>query len=126
MKAPTSAEIGVWYEVTKSDPRYNSIDPPGGADTIAQTFSYSAVGWSRSTSFEGFATLKGVKVIKLSAASNFWVTKGFGKVTLYVTDVSHPLPFAVSGPPGTSGLGYFSKWGRTKVAIPTTRVSLPQ
>ncbi len=126
VKAPTSAEIGVWYKVTKSDPRYDSINPPGGADTVAQFFSYSPVGWSRSTSYEGTATLRGVKVIKLSAASNFWIDKGFGEVTLYVTDVTDPLPFAISGPSGTSGLSYFSKWGTTKVAIPVTDTSLPK
>ncbi len=126
VKSPTSAEIGVWYKVTKADPRFDYIDEPGGATTIAQTFSYSAVGWSRATTYDGTTTLKGVRVNKMSAASNFWVEKGFGKLVLYVTDNAHPLPFAMSGPPGSSGLCYFSKWGSTEVPVLTTTASLPQ
>jgi hypothetical protein len=126
VKEPTSSEIGIWYKVTKSDPRYNFINPPGGADTIAQAFSYSPVGWSRAATYDGTTTLRGVRVFKLSAASNIWVEKGFGKLVLYVTDNSHPLPFATTGPPGSTGLCYFSKWGSTRVVVPTPATSLPR
>jgi len=126
VKSPTKAETGVWYRVTKADPRFDFIDQPGGATTIAQTFSYSPVGWSRAAIYDGTTTVKGVRVIKLSAASNFWVEKGFGKLVLYVTDNAHPLPFAMSGPPGSTGLCYFSKWGSTRVPVLTTTASLPQ
>ena len=127
MKAPTAAEVGVWYKVPKSDPRYNSISSPGGAQTVAQSFSFSAVGWSRSATYEGTTVLHGIHVIKLESGSNLFVTgSGFGKTTLYVTDSTRPLPFAMSGPAGTTGLLYFSGWGSTTVEIPTASADLPQ
>ena len=51
---------------------------------------------------------------------------GFAKETLYVTDSAHPLPFAMSGPVGTTGLIYFSKWNATTLTIPKTTTLLPQ
>lgn len=125
VKSPTRAEIGVWYKVSSSDPRYAAINGQGGAQNVAQFFSYSKVGWSRSVSYGGTTVLRGVRVVKLIGASNMWVNKGFGRELLYVTDVPHPFPFAVSGPAGTTGLLYFSKWGSTKVVIPSSNESLP-
>lgn len=125
--APTTAEVGVWYEVPKSDPRYDSINTPGGAQTVVQAFSFSTVGWSKTATYEGTAVLKGVRVIKLESGSNLFVTgSGFGKTTLYVTDSSDPLPFAMSGPAGTTGLLYFRKWNDTTVTIPIAAAELPQ
>lgn len=126
VKAPTASEIGVWYKVTSSDPRYNTINPPGGAQNIKQMFSYSPVGFSRAVTYGGTSVVKGVKVIKLVTASNMWVNKGFGRVILYVTDENRPMPFAISAPAGTKGLLYFSKWGTTKVVLPTSNIALPQ
>jgi hypothetical protein len=127
VKTPTNAEIGVWYKVTSTDPRYNFIASPSGAQNIAQTFSFSSVGWSHAATYEGTTRIKGVRVIKLEGASNFWVTgKGFAKITLYVTDAAHSLPYAISGPPGTAGLVYFTKWNATTVIIPSSNVDLPE
>ena len=126
VKSPTKAEIGVWYKVSSSDPRYDAINGQGGAQNVAQFFSYSKVGWSRSVSYGGTSVLKGVRVVELIGASNMWANKGFARELLYVTDVPHPLPFAVSGPAGTKGLLYFSKWGSTKVVIPSSNESLPR
>jgi hypothetical protein len=126
VKSPTNSEIGVWYKVTSKDSRYDYIASPGGAQNVKQTFSFSPVGWSHAATYEGTTTLKGVRLIKLGGASNFWVTgKGFAKITLYVTENAKPLPFAMSGPSGTSGLIYFSKWNRTIVSIPHSKVALP-
>jgi hypothetical protein len=127
VKAPTTAEIGVWYKVTSQDSRYNFIANPGGAQNVEQTFSFSPIGWSHAATYGGTTRLKGVRVIKLGAASNFWVTgKGYAKITLYVTDTAHPLPFAMSGPTGTTGLIYISKWNATTVSIPRSKVDLPR
>jgi hypothetical protein len=86
-------------------------------------FSFSTVGWSRTVTNGGFTTLRGQKVAKIEDSSNMWVTgAGFEKTTLYVTDTAHPLPLAISGPPGTSGVIYFSKWGTTVIAIPSATI----
>src|ERR1700677_2987770 len=127
VKNPTAAEIGVWFKLPSSDPRFAEIDSANGAQTVAESFSFSAVGWKRAATYEGTAVLRGVHVIKLESASNLFVTgSGFGKTTLYVTNTSHSLPFAMSGPVGTTGLVYFSKWGTTTVTIPTASSDLPQ
>lgn len=127
VKSPTAAEIGVWYKLPASDPRYASIDGPTGAQTVAQSFSFSPVGWKRAATYEGTTVLRGVRVIKLESASDLFVTgSGFAKTTIYVTDTSHSLPFAMSGPLGTTGLVYFSKWGMTVVPIPSASTDLPQ
>ncbi len=126
VKTPTASEVGVWYEVPKSDPRYTSI-ASSGAQTVAESFSFTPVGWSRKATYGGTTVLRGVRVIKLEAASNLFASgSGFGKSTLYVTDTSNSLPFAMSGPAGTSGLVYFSKWGTTSVVFPTTTADLPK
>lgn len=126
VKKPTAAEVGVWYEVPSSDPRYVSIASPGGAQSIAQVFSFSSIGWKRSAVYEGTLVLHGVRVIELTGASNLFASgSGFVEMTMDVTDTSKPLPFAISGPPGTDGLLYFSKWDATSVAIPTARAKLP-
>ncbi len=126
VKSPTAGEVGVWYKVPSSDPRYVGIASPNGAQTVAQSFSFSSVGWKRAATYEGTAVLRGVRVVALESASNLFVTgSGFGKTLLYVTDSPHSLPFAMSGPVGTSGLVYFSKWGTTSVAIPTASSDLP-
>jgi hypothetical protein len=126
VKSPTANEVGVWYRLPSSDSRYAGIVSPGGAQTVAQIFSFSSIGWKHSASYSGTVVLHGVRVIKLVSASNMFVTgAGFGKTTLYVTDSSKPLPFAVSGPPGSSGVAYFSKWDSTTVEIPTATSDLP-
>jgi hypothetical protein len=127
VKVPTAAEVGVWYKVASTDPRYVSIASPGGAQTVAEAFSFSPVGWERAATYEGTTVLRGVRVIKLESASNLFVSgSGFGKTTLYVTDSSAPLPFAMSGPAGTTGLMYFSKWDATSVVIPVASSNLPR
>jgi hypothetical protein len=127
VKKPTSAEIGIWYKVSKSDSRFDFIANPTGAQNIAQLFSYSPLGWSRTVTEDGTTEIHGMKVIKLIAGANIWVPgKGFGRVTLYVSEGAHPLPIAVSGPSGTSGLMYFDKWGSTTFQFPTTSATLPQ
>jgi len=125
VKHPTSNEINVWYRLTSKDPRFADI-VGNGAETVAETFSFSPIGWSRSATYESTVVLKGVRVIKLKAASNLFVqNKGFGMETLYVTDTSHPLPFAMTGPVGSSGLIYFSAWDSTTIAIPSAKADLP-
>jgi len=126
VKVPKVSEINVWYKITSKDPRFTTI-VGGGAQTVAQVFSFSSIGWSRTATYEGTAVLKGVRVFKLSASSNLFVEKsGFAKQTLYITDAVHPLPFAMSGPAGTSGLLYFSKWDSTSITLPTTTTNLPR
>jgi hypothetical protein len=127
VKSPVVSEIGVWYVVKKIDSRYQSICSPGGAQTVAQTFSFSPIGWSKKATYEGIVTLKGVRTIKLLAASNLFVDgSGFQKTTLYVTDTAKPLPFAITGPVGSTGLLYFTKWSSTIISIPTTSTELPK
>jgi len=126
IKKPTSSEINVWYKITSKDPRFSDIFG-SGADTVAQTFSFSPVGWSRSATYEGTVVLRGVRLIKSSAAANLFVGQnGFAKETLYVTDATRPLPFAMTGPVGTKGLIYFSKWNATTVTIPNATTALPR
>ena len=127
VKEPTGAEINVWYKIPASDPRYASIASPGGAQTIAQTFSFSPVGWSQKVTDGGVVTLRGTRVIKLIGASNLTVDgTGFKKQDLYVTDTAHPIPFAMSAEAGTTGDIYFSKWDATKVVMPTAKSDLPR
>jgi hypothetical protein len=121
---PTSSEINVWYKVTSKDPRF--ADFFGGASTVAQTFSFSPIGWVRTATYEGTAVLKGVRVIVLVGASHLFINKsGFNEETLYVTDSSHPLPFAMTGPLNTTGHIFFSKWNSTTLAIPESTTALP-
>jgi len=126
VKTPKVSEINVWYKITNKDPRFTSI-VGGGAETVAQVFSFSPIGWRRSATYEGTVVLKGVRVLKLSASSDLFVEKsGFAKQTIYVTDAVHPLPFAMTGPAGTSGLVYFSRWDHITIAIPTSTTNLPR
>ncbi len=126
IKAPKVSEINVWYKITSKDPRFSTVVGQG-ADTVAQVFSFSSIGWRRTATYEGTAVLKGVRVFKLSASSNLFVEKsGFARQTLYITDAVHPLPFAMTGPAGTSGLLYFSKWDRTLITLPRTTTNLPR
>jgi hypothetical protein len=61
-----------------------------GTQTVAESFSYSAVGWKHAATCEGTPVLREVHVLKLEPASNLFVTgSGFGKTTLYVTNISH-------------------------------------
>lgn len=127
VKSPTVGELNTWYLVPKSDTRYVGIASPKSAQTVAQLFSFSPIGWSRSATYEGTVVVKGVRVIKLGTASNAFASgSGLEKTTLYVTDTAHPLPFAMAGPTGVTGLLYFSGWGDTKVTIPSTRTVLPR
>ena len=127
VKSPNTDEINLWYKVTSKDPRYDSIASPNGAQTVSQLFSFTPAGWSRKATYKATTTLNGVRVIKLKAASNLFVSgKGFATTTLYVTEGKNPLPFAMSGPTGTTGLFYFTKWGTTTVAIPFTDIILPK
>jgi hypothetical protein len=127
VKKPTKSELNLWYKVTSKDPRYVNIASPNGAQTIAQVFSFSPVGWSRKVSYKGTTKLDGVRVYKLEGASNAFVAgTGFAKTTLYVTDSTDSLPFAMSGPSGTQGLIYFTKWNHTTVTVPFSDVILPK
>jgi hypothetical protein len=122
---PKSSEIDVWYKVSRKDPRF--ADFFGGASTVRQTFSFSPIGWIRSASYEGTSTLRGVPVFMLVAASHLFIDQsGFNEETLYVTDSTHPLPFAMTGPIGTTGLIYFSKWNSTRLTIPKAMAALPR
>jgi hypothetical protein len=121
---PKSSEINVWYKVTSKDSRF--ADFFGGASTVAQTFSFSPIGWIRTANYEGTAVLKGVSLYMLVAASHLFIDKsGYNEETLYVTDSTQPLPFAMTGPIGTTGLIYFSKWNSTTLTIPNATTALP-
>jgi hypothetical protein len=121
---PKSSEINVWYKVTSKDPRFAGFF--GGADTVAQTFSFGPIGWIRSATYESTTVLNGVQVYMLIAASHLFAAKsGYNETTLYVTDSAHPLPYAMTGPIGTTGLIYFSKWNSTTLAIPKATTALP-
>jgi hypothetical protein len=122
---PKSSEINVWYKVTSKDPRF--ADFFGGSSTVAQTFSFSSIGWIRSATYESITTLKGVPVIMMIAASHLFADKsGYNEEQLYITDSGNPLPFAMTGPIGTTGLVYFSKWNSTTLAIPNATTALPR
>jgi hypothetical protein len=121
---PKSSETNVWFKVTSKDPRFAGFF--GGANTVAQTFSFSPIGWIRSANYEGTTVVNGVQVYMLVAASHLFVDQsGYNEETLYVTDSAHPLPFAMTGPVGATGLIYFSKWNSTKIAIPKATTALP-
>jgi len=121
---PKSSEIDVWYKITKKDPRF--ADFFGGASTVAQTFSFSPMGWLRSANYEGTSVVRGVPVFMLVAASHLFIDKsGYNEETLYVTDSGQPLPVAMTGPIGTTGLIYFSKWNATTLTIPKSTTALP-
>lgn len=123
VSSPKSSEVGVWFKVTSNDPRF--ADLFGGASTIAQAFSFSSLGWIRSGIYEGTEVLNGVQVIVLVAASHMFDPTGYNEESLYVTDTTHPQPFAMTGPIGTTGLIYFSKWNSTTLAIPKAKIALP-
>ncbi|MGP8010383.1 MAG: hypothetical protein ACLPKZ_09035 [Acidimicrobiales bacterium] len=121
---PKSSEVNVWYKVTSKDPRF--ADFFAGANTIAQTFSFTPIGWIRSATYESTTVLRGVPVFMLIAASHMFApTTGYNEEQLYVTDSGRPLPFAMTGPIGTKGLIYFSKWNSTTLAIPNSTTALP-
>jgi hypothetical protein len=121
---PKSSEVNVWYKVTSKDSRF--ADFFGGASTVAQTFSFSPIGWTRTANYEGTSVVKGVSVYQLVALSHLFIDKsGYNETTLYVTDSADPLPLAMTGPIGTTGLIYFSKWNATKLTIPKTTTALP-
>jgi hypothetical protein len=122
---PNSSEVNVWYKVTSKDSRFTSLF--GGADTLAQTFSFTPVGWLRSGNYEGTSVLRGVQVFMLVTAAHMFVdNKGYNETTLYVADSNRPLPFAMTGPIGATGLIYFSKWNSTTLTIPTATALLPK
>jgi hypothetical protein len=121
---PKSSEINVWYKVTSKDPRFAGFF--GGADTVAQSFSFGPIGWIHSATYEGTTVLNGVQVYMLVAASHLFAAKaGYNETTLYITDSAHPLPYAMTGPIGTTGLIYFTKWNATTLAIPKATKALP-
>jgi hypothetical protein len=124
IKNPKSSEVDVWYQITSKDPRFTDLF--GGASTVAQTFSFGPIGWIRSANYEGTSVIRGVPVFMLVAASHLFIDKtGFNEETLYVTDSTHPLPYAMTGPIGTTGLIYFSKWNSTTLTIPKATTALP-
>jgi hypothetical protein len=125
IKNPKSSEVNVWYKVTSTDSRF--ADFFGGANTVAQTFSFGPIGWFRTANYEGITEVKGVQVFALVAGAHLFVEKkgGFNETTLYVTDSAHPLPFAMTGPLGMTGLIYFTKWNSTTLSIPTATTALP-
>jgi hypothetical protein len=126
VKNPKSSEIGVWFEVKRSDSRFNYIASPNGAQNISETFSFSPIGWSKNAIYKGETTLRGTRVLKLSASSNLWVTgSGFGELSIFINANKLSLPLAISGPTGTSGLLYFGRWNSTKIIIPKARQGLP-
>jgi hypothetical protein len=121
---PKSSEVNVWYKVTSKDSRF--ADFFGGASTVAQTFSFSPIGWTRTANYEGTSVVRGVSVYQLVALSHLFIDKsGYNETTLYVTDSAVPLPLAMTGPIGTTGLIYFSKWDATRLTIPKTTTALP-
>jgi hypothetical protein len=121
---PKSSEVNVWYKVTSKDSRF--ADFFGGASTVAQTFSFSPIGWTRTANYEGTSVVRGVSVYQLVALSHLFIDKsGYNETTLYVTDSAVPLPLAMTGPIGTTGLIYFSKWNATRLTIPKTTTALP-
>ena len=121
---PKSSEVNVWYKVTSKDSRF--ADFFGGASTVAQTFSFSPIGWTRTANYEGTSVVRGVSVYQLVALSHLFIDKsGYNETTLYVTDSAVPLPLAMTGPIGTTGLIYFSKWNATRLTIPKTTKALP-
>jgi len=121
---PKSSEVNVWYKVTSKDSRF--ADFFGGASTVAQTFSFSPIGWTRTANYEGTSVVRGVSVYALVALSHLFIDKnGYNETTLYVTDSAVPLPLAMTGPIGTTGLIYFSKWNATRLTIPKTTKALP-
>jgi hypothetical protein len=122
--SPKSSEINVWYKVTSKDPRFANFF--GGASSVAQTFSFSPFGWVRTAAYESTSYLNGVPVIMLVAASHLFMDQsGYNEETLYLTDTGQPLPFAMTGPIGTTGLIYFSKWNSTTLATPKSLTALP-
>ena len=124
IKTPKSSEINVWFRITRNDPRF--ADFFGGADTVAQTFSFGPNGWMPTATYQGTSVLNGVPVLVLTAASHMFIEKsGFNEEALYVTDSTNPLPSAMTGPIGTTGLIYFSKWNSTSLAIPKSTTALP-
>jgi hypothetical protein len=124
IKNPKSSEVNVWYKVTRKDSRF--ADLFGGANTVAQEFSIGPIGWFRTANYEGTTVVKGVQVYALVAGAHLFVDKaGFNETTLYVTDSIHPLPFAMTGPLGMTGLIYFSKWNSTTLSIPNATTALP-
>ncbi|MGB8196216.1 MAG: hypothetical protein WCF25_04325 [Acidimicrobiales bacterium] len=123
IKSPNSSEVNVWYKVTSRDPRF--ADFFGGASTVAQTFSFSSIGWLRTASYEGTSVVNGVPVWMLVAASHLFIAKkGYNEETLYV-DESTNLPYAMTGPIGTTGLIHFTKWNATTLTIPSSTTALP-
>lgn len=121
---PKSSEVNVWYKVTSKDSRF--ADFFGGASTVAQTFSFSPIGWTRTANYEGTSVVRGVSVYQLVALSHLFIDKsGYNETTLYVTDSAVPLPLAMTGPIGTTGLIYFSKWNATRLTIPKSTTALP-
>jgi hypothetical protein len=121
--APKSSEVNVWFKVTSKDARF--ADFFGGASTVAQTFSFSPIGWLRTANYEGTSVVSGVPVLMLVAASHLFIDKtGYNEETLYLNESSN-LPFAMTGPIGTTGLIYFSKWNSTTLTIPKASAALP-
>ena len=124
IKNPKSSEVNVWFKVTSKDPRF--ADFFGGASTVAQTFSFSPLGWTRTANYEGTSVVRGVSVYQLVALSHLFIDKsGYNETTLYVTDSANPLPLAMTGPIDTTGLIYFSKWNSTRLTIPKSTTALP-
>jgi hypothetical protein len=124
IKRPNSSEVNVWYRVTSKDARF--VDFFGGASTVAQTFSFSSIGWLRTANYEGTSVVNGVPVVMLVAASHLFIAKkGYNEETLYVNESTH-LPYAMTGPIGTTGLIYMNKWNATTLTIPTSTTPLPQ
>jgi hypothetical protein len=121
---PRSSEVNVWYKVTNKDPRFDDFF--GGASTVAQTFSFSSIGWLRTANYEGTSVIKGVPVYMLVAASHLFIDKnGYNEETLYLSESANSLPIAMTGPIGATGLIYFSKWDATTLSIPKATTTLP-
>lgn len=124
--APTMSELNVWYAVATSDPRYYGLAGTYGGLSLSRSFSFTPAGWSRRATYEGVTVLHGVRVYKLTAASNtFAPGKGFVTTTLYVSDNARPLPFAMTYSSSNTGIFYFSAWNRTTVHYATSSTHLP-
>jgi hypothetical protein len=127
IKAPTSSEVNRWYKVPTSDKRYATFNNVSGPTTTNQLWSFNSEGWGRDATYEGTAVLRGVHVIKLAAKSAAFsaAPSGLAPGTLYVTQGSTSLPFAMSFQSAGEGLVYFSDWGKVKVVAPSTSGNLP-
>jgi len=129
IKATKAFEVGAWYVLTPSDPRYSQTANTGPTTVLTQ-FTVGSKSFGRGGHYEGVVTLRGTRVIKLGVTSSmFSPNNNLVPLTLYVTDSAHSLPFAaaahITGVP-VPVISYFSHWGHVApIKIPATQTALP-